>query len=86
MADLWKDFWIRETGTGQQVAQLHDRNMMMIMMMIMIMLIFGRLVMAASTGLQGFCSRFLLRLEVTSDIPQSTRVPSCQTKAILASH
>ena len=20
-----KDFWIRETGTGQQVAQLHDR-------------------------------------------------------------
>ena len=25
MADLWRDFWIRETGTGQQVAQLHDR-------------------------------------------------------------
>jgi len=24
MADLWRDFWIRETGTGQQVAQLHD--------------------------------------------------------------
>jgi hypothetical protein len=24
-ADLWKDFWTRETGTGQQVAQLHDR-------------------------------------------------------------
>ena len=23
MADLWRDFWIRETGTGQQVAQLH---------------------------------------------------------------
>ena len=21
MADLWRDFWIRETGTGQQVAQ-----------------------------------------------------------------
>jgi len=30
MADLWKDFWTRETGTGQQVAQLHDRYMMMI--------------------------------------------------------
>ena len=29
MADLWRDFWIRETGTGQQVAQLHDRYMMM---------------------------------------------------------
>ena len=25
IADLWRDFWIRETGTGQQVAQLHDR-------------------------------------------------------------
>ena len=24
MTDLWRDFWIRETGTGQQVAQLHD--------------------------------------------------------------
>jgi len=27
-----RDFWIRETGTGQQVAQLHDRYMMMMMM------------------------------------------------------
>jgi len=36
MADLWRDFWIRETGTGQQVAQLHDRYMMMMMMMMMI--------------------------------------------------
>jgi len=26
---LLRDFWIRETGTGQQVAQLHDRYMMM---------------------------------------------------------
>jgi hypothetical protein len=25
MADVRKDFWIRETGTGQLVAQLHDR-------------------------------------------------------------
>ena len=24
-----KDFWIRETGTGQQVAKLHERHMMM---------------------------------------------------------
>jgi len=29
MADFRRDFWIRETGTGQQVAQLHDRYMMM---------------------------------------------------------
>jgi hypothetical protein len=28
MADLWRGFWIRETGTGQQVTQLHDRYMM----------------------------------------------------------
>ena len=33
MADHWRDFWIRETGTGQQVTQLHDRYMMMMMMM-----------------------------------------------------
>ena len=25
MADFWRDFWVRETGTDQQVAQLHDR-------------------------------------------------------------
>jgi len=25
MVDLWRDFWIRETGTGQQMAQLHER-------------------------------------------------------------
>jgi len=36
MADLLRDFWIRETGMGQQVAQLHDRYMMMMMMMMMI--------------------------------------------------
>jgi hypothetical protein len=24
IADLWRDFWIRETGTGQPVAHLHD--------------------------------------------------------------
>jgi len=29
MVELWRDFWIRETGTGQQVAQLHERYMMM---------------------------------------------------------
>ena len=34
---LWRDFWIRETGTGQQVAQLRDRYMMMMMMMMMMM-------------------------------------------------
>jgi general stress protein 26 len=38
VADLWRDFWIRETGTGQQVAQLHDRYMMMMIMMIMMMM------------------------------------------------
>jgi hypothetical protein len=29
---LWRAFWIRETGTGQQMAQIHDRYMMMMMM------------------------------------------------------
>ena len=35
MVDLWRDFWLRETGTGHQVAQLHDRYMMLKMMMMM---------------------------------------------------
>jgi hypothetical protein len=29
MVDLRRDFWIRETGTGQQVAQVRERYMMM---------------------------------------------------------
>jgi hypothetical protein len=37
MADLRRDFWMRETGTGQQVAKLHDRYMMMMMMMMIIL-------------------------------------------------
>jgi hypothetical protein len=32
MAKLLRDFWIRETGRGQQVAQFYDRYMMMMMM------------------------------------------------------
>jgi len=38
LVDLWRDFWISENGTGQQVAELHDRYMMMMMML---MTIFG---------------------------------------------
>jgi hypothetical protein len=30
--DHWRDFWTRETGTGQQMAQLLDCYMMMMMM------------------------------------------------------
>ena len=37
MIDLWKDFWIRETETGQQVALFNDRYMMMMMMIIIIL-------------------------------------------------
>jgi len=32
----FRDFWIRETGTGQQVALLHDRYMMVMVMMVII--------------------------------------------------
>jgi len=31
MVELRTDFWVCETGTGQQVAQLHERYMMMMM-------------------------------------------------------
>jgi hypothetical protein len=34
MADLSRDFWMRESGSGQQVAQLHDRYMMLMMMLL----------------------------------------------------
>ena len=36
MADFWRDFWIRETGTGQKVAQLHDRYIIIIIIIIII--------------------------------------------------
>ena len=26
MVDLWRDSWLRETETGQQVPQLHERH------------------------------------------------------------
>ena len=39
MVDLWRDFWIRETGTVQQATQLHDRRVMMMMMIIIIIII-----------------------------------------------
>ena len=35
--DLWRDFWLHETGTGQQVAQLHERYIIIMMMMICFM-------------------------------------------------
>jgi len=38
MVDLWRDFWISETGTGQQVAQLHDSYMIIIIIIVMIMM------------------------------------------------
>ena len=42
MADLWRGFWKHETGTGQQVAQLHDRYMIMVIMMMMMMQLTAR--------------------------------------------
>ena len=39
MAELWTDFWIRETGMGQQVVQHHNRYTMMMMMMMMMMMV-----------------------------------------------
>ena len=31
MVDFCRDLWIRETGTGQQVARLHERYMLVMM-------------------------------------------------------
>jgi hypothetical protein len=33
--DLWRDFWTREAGTGQQVVQRLGCYMVMMMMMMM---------------------------------------------------
>ena len=49
MSHLWRDFWIRETGTGQQVAQLHDRYMMMMINVLLATL---------SLWIDGFCSEW----------------------------
>ena len=38
MVDLRRDFWILETGKGQQAAQLHERYMMMIVTMMTVVL------------------------------------------------
>jgi len=37
--EIWRDFWLCETGTGQQMTQLHDSYMMMKMMTTMMMMI-----------------------------------------------
>ena len=38
---MYIDFWIRETGTGQQVAQLHDRYTMMMITIIFLYALMG---------------------------------------------
>jgi len=35
MVDFRRDLWVCETKMGQQVAQLHERYIMMMMMMMM---------------------------------------------------
>jgi hypothetical protein len=60
MADLWRDFWIRETGTGQQVAQLRDKYIIIIIIIIVIIIILG------ISFMQGFYTY----------IPETNRVPS----------
>jgi len=32
MVDILREFWICETGNGQQVAKIHERYVMMMMM------------------------------------------------------
>jgi hypothetical protein len=36
--DHWRDFWMCETGMGEQVALLLDSYMMMMIMMMMMMM------------------------------------------------
>jgi len=70
MVDLWRDFWIRETGTGQQVTRLHDRYMMMMMMM-MIMMMMRKLQSEETAGRRNH-GRSLKRLLDTWDRNGST--------------
>jgi hypothetical protein len=53
MFAIWRDFWIRETGTGQQVAELHDRYMMMMMMTTTNFLVAFSISKALSSGSKG---------------------------------
>jgi hypothetical protein len=72
MADLRRDFWIRETGTGQKVAQIHDRYMVTIIMMIMIMIIFVEL---------QFEKKVLIRVfKMSAKRQRSHKHPLCSNK------
>jgi hypothetical protein len=46
MADFSREFRVRETGTGEQLAQLHDRCMK-----VMMTIIFGKLNIHVRTSL-----------------------------------
>jgi hypothetical protein len=50
---------MRETGTGQQVAQLHDRYMMMMIMIMMIMIMIIIIIIIIITIIITTTSRFL---------------------------
>jgi hypothetical protein len=53
MVDLWRGFWTRETGTGQQVAQLHDRYMM-IMILVFCLIVFKSRISGDVIGSSGW--------------------------------
>ena len=36
MVELWRDILIRETGTGQQVGQLHERYIIIIIIIVVV--------------------------------------------------
>jgi len=63
MVELWRDFWIRETGTGQQVPQLHERYMMMIVIIIIIIIIHMYLdTTVEKTAISFVCSDWYLHI------------------------
>ena len=63
MVDFLRDFWILETGTGQQVAQIRDSYMMMMLMMVMMfmmMMIWPNAIRIRKTQIINHCNSFII--------------------------
>ena len=53
MMIMMMNLWIRETGTGQQVTQLHDSYMMMMMMLCLTLYLYTLTVFVTSCSTTG---------------------------------
>jgi hypothetical protein len=57
MADLRREFWMHETGTGQQVAQLHNRYVVLVVVVVVVvvMMMMMMMMMMCTVSLKSSC-------------------------------